>query len=153
MRGMITAALTTPLQQARPFEKWGVAAVPGWQPLPDVLLHNQAKLGLTATDMLVLANVLSHWWYADEKPFPRVTTIARRMDVTSRTVQRSLQKLSDKGFLQRRKATSRDGTEREVLDPTGLVNALGKLAIRDPSYRYKTRKLQEDRGGTLEAPF
>lgn len=85
-------------QQARPAEKWGIAATPGWQPLPDVLLHNQAKLGLSPTDMLVLVNVLSHWWYVEEKPFPRVTTIAKRMNVTTRTVQRSLQKIIDKGF-------------------------------------------------------
>lgn len=138
---MFDDAASQPGAQSRPLEKWKAAAIPGWQPLPDVLLKNQVSLGLTATDMLVLINILSHWWYADQKPFPRVTTIANRMDVTARTVQRSIQKLVEKGFLERRReGFGPEGEERHVLDPKGLVEVLGQLAGNDPAYKYKKEK-------------
>jgi hypothetical protein len=138
---------------SRPREKWKAAAIPGWQPLPDVLLRNQAKLGLTATDMLVLINVLSHWWYVDQKPFPRVTTIARRMGVTVRTVQRSILRLVEKGFLERRKEDcGPNGEERDVLDPKGLVDALGELAINDPAYLVKQNR-GTSADGLAKVPF
>jgi predicted DNA-binding transcriptional regulator len=121
--------------QSRPLEKWKAASLPGWQPLPVVLLRNQTGLGLSATDMLVLVNVLSYWWYADQKPFVRVTTIAKRMGVDVRTVQRSIRKLVEKGLLERRKESrGSNGDEREILDPEGLVQVLGLLAEDDFDY-------------------
>jgi hypothetical protein len=61
-----------------------------FQIVPDLLLKNQKTLGLNATEMVVLLNVLMHWWHRDQKPFPRSTTIAKRMGITVRTVQRAL---------------------------------------------------------------
>ncbi len=64
------------------------------------LLRLQTQYGLTATDMMVLINLIAHWW--DARPvYPRTTTIAKRMGVTKRTVQRSLQALIKKGLLDR----------------------------------------------------
>ena len=60
------------------YDKYGEASVAGFQPVPDLLLKNQKKLGLSVTDLVVLLNVLMHWWYpeqyaftkADEQPRP-----------------------------------------------------------------------------------
>jgi hypothetical protein len=68
--------------------KRGEAAEPGLQPLLGVLLKNQAKLGLTPTDTLVLTNLVMEW--CSQRPFPRSATIAGRMGVGVRTVQRAL---------------------------------------------------------------
>ena len=60
-----------------------------------------------------------HWWYRDQMPFPRPTTIARRMGVTVRTVQRALLGLQALGLLT--KTTGPDGDTH--LDPTPLCPA------------------------------
>ena len=63
-------ALTGPTQ-----EKWGAAALGGFQTVPDLLLRHQNTLKITSAEMVVLLNVLMHWWYRDQMPFPRPTTI------------------------------------------------------------------------------
>lgn len=138
---MINESVTFQATDGRPYAKWGEAAIAGWQAVPDVLLKNQSRLGLSATELLVLLNVLSFWWYAEELPFPRGTTIAKRMGMTPRTVQRSLQALIDKGLLAKKRDFGRDNKERDVLDPSGLVEALKKLAVDDPAFTHRQHRL------------
>ena len=82
---------------------WGGAITPasGFVAIPMVLLRVQTKLKLTATDMLVMANLLAHRWKVTDAVFPRTTTIAKRMGVTPRTVQRSAEKLIRGGVMER----------------------------------------------------
>jgi DNA replication protein DnaD len=114
--------------------KWGNAANAGFQFVPDVLLKNQSELGLTALELVVLINLTMHWWYADQRPFPRSTTIAERMGVDVRTVQRALKRLAGLDLIQR-VTVQTDNGEGTVIDLDGLVNKLSKLALRDPAYR------------------
>ena len=129
-----------PTNNQRPIQKWGAAAAAGWQALPDVLLKNQAKLGLSSTELVLLINILSHWWYPEQLPFPRVTTFAKRMGVTPRTVQRAFESLVAKGLVERRKQVEDEGRERSVIDPKGLVEKLKTLAERDPSFLARQQK-------------
>ncbi len=128
--------------EQRSMAKWGEAGR-AFQLLPDILLKKQVELGLTATDMLVLLNVTLHWWYADKKPFPRTSTIAARMGIEPRTVQRTLRKLSDLGLMKRVPETAEDGTQRTVCDLSGLVERLGKYAEADPDYIVRARRQAE----------
>ena len=118
------------------FQKYGEAAVAGFQAVPDLLLKNQAKLDLSPTDMVVLLNVLMHWWYPEQKPFPRSTTIALRIGLTARTVQRSMQHLEKVGLLTRE--TADDG--RVYLDPKPLVDRLEEIAPTDTDYLVRKRR-------------
>jgi DNA replication protein DnaD len=122
------------------FAKWGEAANAGFQSIPDVLLKNQSKLNLSATDMLVLLNITMHWWYPKQRPFPRSTTIAGRMKVEARTVQRALATLKERGLLVKVRETSRDGVERVVCDLSGLVKRLAMLAKKDENYIARTKQ-------------
>lgn len=112
----------------RAFDKWGEAANAGFQLVPDLLLRHQATLDLTSTEMVVMLNVLMHWWYAEQRPFPRSTTIAARMNVEPRTVQRALARLEELGLVQRVMETTPDGEERRVCDPSGLKQRLIEFA-------------------------
>ena len=121
------------------YAKYGEASVAGFQAVPDLLLKNQAGLGLSPTDLVVLLNVLMHWWYPSKKPFPRSTTISKRMGVTPRTVQRSTNQLEELGLLLRVKQG-----DRIYLDPTPLVEKLAELAKSDSDYQIRRLRKDED---------
>lgn len=121
------------------YAKYGEASVAGFQAVPDLLLKNQASLGLSPTDMIVLLNVLMHWWYPGKKPFPRSTTISKRMGVSPRTVQRSLSQIETLGFLSRIKEE-----DRTYLDPTPLVEKLTELAKTDTDYQIRRQRRDGD---------
>jgi hypothetical protein len=112
------------------YAKWGEAARAGFQAVPDLLLKHQETLQLSPTELVVLLNVLMHWWYRDQKPFPRPTTIARRMGSTVRTVQRAIAKLESDGLLIRQMGAKK----AIVLDPDPLVQRLNALAKTDTDY-------------------
>lgn len=116
------------------YEKWGEAARAGFQAVPDLLLKQQETLKLTPTELVVLLNVLMHWWYREQKPFPRPTTIARRMGSTVRTVQRAITKLEREGLVQRQRGPK----NVMVLDPDPLVRKLSELAKTDLDYLRRT---------------
>lgn len=121
---------------SRVYDKWGEAAVAGFQTVPDLLFKHQITLKLATSDMVVLLNLLMHWWYPDQKPFPRSTTIAKRMGVNVRTVQRSLRHMEDLDLLVRTKGPNGS----TFLDPSPLVQKLVALAKRDADYRIRSQK-------------
>jgi hypothetical protein len=95
-----------PEKPGRPAEtKWGSAVSSGkcgYQLVPDVLVRNQQKLGLDATDMVVLLNILMHWWERapDKLPHPRPATIAQRIGASTRTVERHIGRLCALGLVE-----------------------------------------------------
>lgn len=113
-------------------KKWGTAVEggeTGYQVLPDVLVKGQRELGLNATEMVVLLNILVHWWTADNLPHPRPSSIARRMDVTTRTVERAIQSLERKGLVKRLPADPENGKPSvRRFDLSGLVRATQRMA-------------------------
>jgi biotin operon repressor len=86
-------------QPGRVTERFGVVAAAGYQPLPDVLLFHQSDLGLTSEELNVVLHILAHWYAPERLPFPSAKTIARRMGVGERTVERYLTSLRKKGYL------------------------------------------------------
>ncbi|MFD2260669.1 helix-turn-helix domain-containing protein [Chelativorans composti] len=93
----------------------------GVQAVPDILLKQQGAMGLSATDLVVLLNILMYWWYVEQKPYPRPTTIAKRMDVNVRTVQRSLQRMEELGLIVRSKTP--EGSP--IIDPMNRAGFAG----------------------------
>jgi hypothetical protein len=125
---------TVGFKPGHPNTKWGAAVTGGWngyQLVPDVLLRNQVRLGLSPTDMLVLLNITMHWWERDplKLPHPRPEQIAARIGVTSRTVQRSIRKLVERGLVQWMPSEpSGEGVSVRRFQMAGLVAALEELA-------------------------
>jgi DNA-binding transcriptional ArsR family regulator len=117
----------------------------GFQPVPDVLLFHQADLGLRSEDLNVLLQITAHWFFPERMPFPRPTTIARRMGVSPRTVQRSLSRLREMQLIAK---TTTD--EKEAYDLRPLMQRLKGFAIRRLAARAKTH--QVDGVAQLEEP-
>ncbi len=95
----------------------------GFVAVPMSLLRLQSRYNLNPTDMLVLINLLAHWWDPSQPVYPRSTTIAKRMGVDLRTVQRATQKMEKAGLIERGKLP--DGKRVFVFD------ALAKRLARD----------------------
>ncbi|MEO5493030.1 MAG: helix-turn-helix domain-containing protein [Sphingomonas sp.] len=108
-------------------DKWqgAVTEGSGFVAIPMTLLRLQTKLKLTATDMVVLINLLAHWWDPARAVFPRSATIASRMGVAKRTVQRSTQKMVKAGLIDREFLEYRDG-KRRTYQFTPLAARLAK---------------------------
>lgn len=80
-------------------EKWGDSLRQGFVVIPWVMLSRQRELGLTSLELVVLMHLIASWWEANNAPYPSSHTIAKRMAVSARTVQRHLKSLEGKGFL------------------------------------------------------
>lgn len=130
-------------------EKWGSAVGEsphtGFVVVPEVLLRGQANLGIRSTEMVVLQNILMHWWRADQKPFPSNESIAKRMGVRTRTVQRAMQTLQQQGLIDREVTRHRDDENQTFrshrrIDLSGLVKKAQVIAER---IRYWETKREE----------
>jgi len=130
--------------------KWGVAALAGFQPLPDVLLLKQKELGLDAVDIIVLLNVTHYWWFRDRPPYLRTNLIAERMDVTGRTIQRVIKKLQEKGYIRREKWTDEKGETYPAIFFDGLIRKLEVLACADPRLEQRIQKAQAKNDEQME---
>lgn len=119
--------------------KWqgAVTQGSGFVAVPMALLRLQSKYDLKPTDMLVLINLLAHWWDPARTVFPRTTTIATRMGVDKRTVQRSTNKMIKAGLISRQYLP--DGKR------TFSFDALASRLARDVSiaYRIQARETHE----------
>jgi hypothetical protein len=111
---------------------WGDAFGAGFQRVPHVLFKQQSALGLNAIDLVVLLNLTLHYWFEGRRPFVRPVTIAQRMDIGIRTVQRAVRKLEKRGLIKRKSRANAPGTEFDI---SGLLDRLSELALRDPWFR------------------
>jgi hypothetical protein len=105
--------------------RYGIVAEAGFQPVPDVLLFHQSELGVRSEDLNVLLNITAHWYFPERMPYPHPASIAKRMGVSVRTVQRSLTRLRKLGLLGKSK---KNAEGRMAFDITPLVEKLQPLA-------------------------
>ena len=135
-------------------KKWGNAVgkggLTGYLAVPEVLLRGQHRLGLTSTEMLVLINILLHWWRADSMPFPSNRKIAKRMGVDIRTVQRACQQLEEKKLIDRRVKINHDSETNAYssirwIDLSKLVARLNDIAADLGEYSRSVRSQGVDR--------
>ena len=97
----------------------------GFTAVPDVLIKSQAQLDLSSTEMVVLLNILLHWWRDDDWPFPRISVIGERMGTSRRTVERAVRSLQAKGLVVHQRGDPvGDGPAVRRFDLSGLVDVL-----------------------------
>lgn len=125
-------------------QKWGAAVIAeGYTVLPNVILQNQKALGLKHLDVLILMCLLSHWWDKDDLPRPAKTSVARTLDVDPRTVQRSIAKLEQQGYIQRKERRAGVGDNLpNFYDLSGLV-AAAKMQAQEVR-KVKSERAKED---------
>jgi predicted transcriptional regulator len=125
-------------------ERWNDGALSlGFTAIPTVLFFLQGEKKLNSVAFNTLLNLLIHWWSKDEWPHPSMESLAIRMGVSVRTVQRAINDL-EKANLLDKKPTSRSNKDyggRNIYDLSKLINYLN---IMGPSValRVKERKKQ-----------
>ena len=65
---------------------------------PSLLLHAQARLKISPTQLAILMHLIDIWWDADRKPFPRKAVLAGRVGLSARQVQRQIAELEEMGL-------------------------------------------------------
>lgn len=111
-------------------KKWGKMVMKvGFNIIPSLLLRAQQRLGLSSQQLVVLLHLSDFWWEYDRKPWPSVNTLAERMGLKRRQVQRITADLEKAGLIQRigRTATHK-GKLSNAYDLSGLVKKLDELA-------------------------
>lgn len=116
-------------------EKWGAlidgGGNRGFTIVPDVLMRNQGKLGITTAEMVVLMNLIAHWWFSEKRPFPGNNVLGERTGLSRRSVQRAMSGLKSKGLIEiavTRKSLSTGGyLSRREVDFKPLKRRLFKL--------------------------
>jgi len=110
-------------------DKWGEALDNGFVVIPSALIRYQYKLGISDGEVVALMNLLMSWWKVDELPFPSTATLATRMNVTPRTVQRHIERLEEKRLIKRIWSAERREKHRTIAryDMNGIVAELKRL--------------------------
>jgi hypothetical protein len=128
--------------------KWGSDVVSaGFTSLPNHLLSiNQfvsKESRLTPTELLTLFQILSTWWHAEQLPFPSKTTIAKRLGLSPRQVQRALNGLEAKGYITRvARFYQNRGRESNSYDLSKMVALVRVLAEQTPdAFKRRRRSL------------
>lgn len=113
-------------------DKWGArVAERGFAQIPNYLLQLNQFLGdehLSAIELLVLLQLAGTWWKKDELPFPSVGTLAARVGVSNRQVQRALNRLEELKLIERVKRRTRGIITSNAYDLAPLVAFLDDLA-------------------------
>lgn len=133
-------------------KKWGkkVCAL-GFSVVPSLIFKAQARLGLNATQLVILLQIADHWWTKDDLPYPSKATIGERIGLSARQVQRYLTELEQGGFLTRVERKSKHkGQLSNFYDLSGLV---AKLQVYEPLFTDHVTKSKAltKKGGVLKS--
>jgi predicted transcriptional regulator len=121
-------------------KKWGKAVMAhGYCIFPSILLQAQSRLGVSAQEMVVLLQLAEHWWRADSKVFPKKEVIAQRVGLSTRQVQRHIQRLEELKLVKREERYRGGLRTSNIYNLKGLVD---KLAAIEPDIA-KAKKLAE----------
>jgi predicted transcriptional regulator len=137
-------------------EKWGLqVAERGFTQIPNYLLiinsfvHEDHKL--SPAEMIVLLHLISSWWKKDEMPYPSMNTLADRIGISQRQVQRSIKTLEEKSYLKKGKKKIKGVIATNIYDLTPTVQILNTVAehfINKHPREIKTKKTKDNKKGS-----
>ena len=132
-------------------KKWGKAVIKlGFSMVPSLIFQAQRRLGLSPTQLNILLQLADYWWNQERNPHPGKATIAERLNLSPRQVQRNIAALEQGGFLKRIERTAAHrGKMTNEYDLGGLVEKLKKL---EPEFTLakEQKRLVTRRGGVLK---
>jgi DNA-binding transcriptional ArsR family regulator len=83
-------------------EKWGKEVMElNYSIVPSLLLKAQARLGINPTELAIILHLADFWWDKHNNPYPAKSTLADRLGISPRQVQRHIARLEESGFVRR----------------------------------------------------
>src|SRR5215218_5952626 len=71
----------------------------GHTAVPNLVLNNYAKLGITPAEMMLTIHIWQYWW-TEKQPYPSLQAVADKMQVSRRQVRNYVQGLKEKRLLE-----------------------------------------------------
>lgn len=130
-------------------ERWKSDALSlGFTAIPTVLFFLQGEKKLNSIAFNTLLNLLIHWWDKNEWPHPSMESLAIRMGVSVRTVQRAINDLEKANLLDKKPTlrTNREYGGRNIYDLSKLVNYLN---IMGPSVAVRVKDAKKKKQPTV----
>lgn len=121
----------TPEDERTLSQKWGKETMAAnYTVIPCALLRGQARLHIGPNELAVLIHLIDHWWRPDAMPWPSKRTIAERLGVSSKSVQRAIASLEKEGLVTRKARFLKNGGGRtsNEYDLSPLVERLRPIA-------------------------
>jgi len=151
----IIALPVSPRDKRRAEDRFGKKILAhGYIVVPRLLLHAQARLGVSPTEFNVILHLLEHWWEADKAPHPKIETIARRMDKSPRMVLRYLDALEKRGLIKR--IHRYRGQKAQTSSYYNLNGLVAKLEALEPEFKkakeHRNKRLQKAEAAASGAP-
>ena len=86
----------------RILSRWGRSILSsGWTTIPNEVLNNQSKLGLTNSELVLIIHLISFLHNSDSKIYPSINVLSSRMNQDRRTIQRTISSLEKKDILKK----------------------------------------------------
>lgn len=109
--------------------KWGRSVMDrGFVTVPAILLRGQRRLGLTGTQLAILLQLIDWWTDADRQPWSSKETLAQRIGISERQLQRQIAQLEKAGLVKREEKITNRGKRPNTYNLSGLVERLQQLA-------------------------
>lgn len=131
-------------------KKWGKEVMSaGWLAVPSVLLQRQQAFGLDPLDLNVLLQIADHWWEPENHPYPSKKSLAQRIHVDPRTIQRRITRLVKDGLLERieRRDRQHGGNKTNVYRLTPLIAKMKPFALELLEERESRKRQKAERQG------
>jgi hypothetical protein len=135
-------------------KKWGRELIEaGWTLVPNVFLKGQRALGLSTTDLVILIQLMRHWWSRDNPPYVGKKALADAMGLEARHIRRRLNALQQNGLIasQRRKGP-RGGDATSAYTFDGLIAKARPLALQELREIETRRQKKRERLRKLPVP-
>jgi DNA-binding transcriptional ArsR family regulator len=126
-------------------EKWGAAVMKlGFCIVPSLLLRAQRRLKLNPTQLAVLMQLCDYWWDPARKPYPSKESLAQRLGLSARQLQRHIADLEQADLVKRIPRKGNNGGKlSNTYDLSGLVARLQKLEPEFRAVEEKNRKRRD----------
>jgi len=118
----------------------------GYTGIPNILLRGQKRLGISATQFNIIAQLLSYWIDPNRPPFPSKRDLAGRIGITEQTLRINIKALEEQGLVVREQRVSAFGDfSSNTYRLDGLVKKLTEL---EPDFEEERKERQEGRSLT-----
>lgn len=115
-------------------KKWGASVMKiGFNIIPSILIRGQSRLGLSSPQIMVLLQIIDHWWNHRDWPFPSKRELSNRIGIGQRQIGRHLEALEKAGLIKRiERFGGHHGRKSNEYDLSGLVE---KIQALEPEFR------------------